>query len=127
MNFLYIFTDQISFSKYFNSNFASKLNFQDYATLVQKDIEELHETVLFYLLIILFIIIFFLFNIIYTNLNKNKNISLKYLIHGTTLEIIWTILPAIILIFIAIPSFRLLYFMDEIISPILTVKIIGHQ
>ena len=47
--------------------------------------------------------------------------------HGTTIEIIWTILPAFILLFIAVPSFALLYAMDEIIDPVLTVKVIGHQ
>jgi heme/copper-type cytochrome/quinol oxidase subunit 1/heme/copper-type cytochrome/quinol oxidase subunit 2 len=47
--------------------------------------------------------------------------------HGTVIEIIWTIVPAIILLFIAIPSFALLYAMDEIIDPVLTVKVIGHQ
>jgi len=47
--------------------------------------------------------------------------------HHSILEIIWTIIPIIILIFIAIPSFVLLYSMDEIISPVLTLKAIGHQ
>lgn len=47
--------------------------------------------------------------------------------HGTTVEIIWTIIPAIILVLIAVPSFALLYAMDEIIDPILTIKIVGHQ
>jgi heme/copper-type cytochrome/quinol oxidase subunit 2/NADH:ubiquinone oxidoreductase subunit 6 (subunit J) len=43
------------------------------------------------------------------------------------IEIIWTIIPSIILILIAIPSFALLYAMDEVISPKLTVKAIGYQ
>jgi len=43
------------------------------------------------------------------------------------IEMIWTVLPAILLIFIAIPSFILLYAMDELINPMLTVKVIGHQ
>lgn len=47
--------------------------------------------------------------------------------HAPTLEIIWTVIPAIILVLIAIPSFSLLYTMDEVIDPLLTVKIIGHQ
>ena len=47
--------------------------------------------------------------------------------HGTTVEIVWTIVPAIILVLIAVPSFALLYAMDEIIDPVLTIKIIGHQ
>jgi heme/copper-type cytochrome/quinol oxidase subunit 2 len=54
--------------------------------------------------------------------NRTYNIN-----HGTTIEIIWTILPAFILLFIAVPSFALLYAMDEIIDPVLTVKVIGHQ
>ena len=47
--------------------------------------------------------------------------------HGTAIEIIWTVIPAVILLLIAVPSFALLYAMDEIIDPVLTVKVIGHQ
>ena len=47
--------------------------------------------------------------------------------HNSLLEVLWTILPAFILLFIAIPSFTLLYSMEEVIDPQLTVKIIGHQ
>jgi len=48
-------------------------------------------------------------------------------VHGTTIEIVWTITPAIILMIIAVPSFALLYAMDEIIDPAITLKIVGHQ
>ncbi len=48
-------------------------------------------------------------------------------VHGTTLEIVWTITPSIILMFIAVPSFALLYSMDEVIDPSITLKVIGHQ
>lgn len=59
---------------------------------------------------------------------KSKTfISHKYLTHGTLIEIIWTITPAIILVFIAFPSFKLIYLMDEVIDPALTIKVIGHQ
>jgi hypothetical protein len=61
-------------------------------------------------------------NLLFSVNNRTYNIS-----HGTTIEIIWTILPAFILLFIAVPSFALLYAMDEIIDPVLTVKVIGHQ
>jgi len=47
--------------------------------------------------------------------------------HSSTLEIIWTFFPAIILLIIAIPSFSLLYSLDEIIDPEISLKIIGHQ
>eukprot|EP01018_Ginkgo_biloba_P022847 Gb_17977 [translate_table: standard] len=50
------------------------------------------------------------------------------IIHGTTIEIIQTISPSIILMFIAIPSFALLYLMDEVVvNPTITIKAIGHQ
>nr|QPO06874.1 cytochrome c oxidase subunit II [Anopheles funestus] len=51
----------------------------------------------------------------------------RYLLHGQTIEILWTVLPAIILMFIAFPSLRLLYLMDEINTPSITLKSIGHQ
>jgi heme/copper-type cytochrome/quinol oxidase subunit 2 len=54
-------------------------------------------------------------------------ISNKYLNHGTLIELIWTITPALILILIAFPSFKLLYLMDEVTDPSLSVLAEGHQ
>jgi len=51
----------------------------------------------------------------------------RFFLEGQELETIWTIVPAIILIFIALPSLQLLYLMDEIKDPFLTIKAIGHQ
>lgn len=51
----------------------------------------------------------------------------RYLLEGQTIELIWTIFPAVILIFIAIPSLKLLYLLDESNNPLLTIKTIGHQ
>lgn len=51
----------------------------------------------------------------------------RYLLHGQTIEIIWTVLPAFILLFIAFPSLRILYLLDEINKPALTLKSVGHQ
>nr|AAN61503.1 cytochrome oxidase subunit 2 [Stilobezzia antennalis] len=56
--------------------------------------------------------------------NKFTN---RFLLSGQAVEVIWTILPAIILLFIAFPSLRLLYLLDETNSPSLTIKTIGHQ
>jgi len=47
--------------------------------------------------------------------------------NGTYIEIIWTIIPSIILLLIAIPSFALLFAIDEITLGKLLVKVIGHQ
>jgi len=56
-----------------------------------------------------------------------NNKSPSSLTHGTFIEIVWTVTPAIILLVIAIPSFSLLYAMDEVISPAITIKTLGHQ
>nr|YP_010510796.1 cytochrome c oxidase subunit II [Dermestes dimidiatus]QXQ00375.1 cytochrome c oxidase subunit 2 [Dermestes dimidiatus] len=53
--------------------------------------------------------------------------NFRYLLESQSLEIIWTILPAVTLIFIALPSIRLLYLLDEIINPMISIKTIGHQ
>jgi len=51
----------------------------------------------------------------------------RFLSEGQEIETIWTILPAVTLIFIALPSLRLLYLLDEVNSPSITIKTIGHQ
>ena len=77
-------------------------------------------------LIILIIVIrtFVIYIIIYL-------ISRKYTCYNIyeahLIEVIWTVLPAVILLFIAIPSLHLLYIMEDLGSPAVTVKVIGHQ
>nr|AVV65637.1 cytochrome oxidase subunit 2 [Coptopsylla lamellifer ardua] len=51
----------------------------------------------------------------------------RLLMESQNIEIIWTILPAITLIFIALPSLRLLYLLDDLNNPLITLKSIGHQ
>lgn len=60
------------------------------------------------------------------SLITNKFVN-RFLLEGQTIEIIWTILPAVILLFIAFPSLRLLYLLDEVNEPAITLKTIGHQ
>jgi cytochrome c oxidase subunit 2 len=54
-------------------------------------------------------------------------ISAQRFTHSSLLEIIWTIIPAVLLLFIAVPSFSLLYSLDEVVDPFLTLKVIGSQ
>lgn len=68
----------------------------------------------------------FVFWMIYVALNTNSSVSSKFA-HSNLLEVVWTIIPAFILVFIAIPSFSLLYSLDELSEPLITVKIVGHQ
>nr|YP_010026160.1 cytochrome c oxidase subunit II [Mattiphus splendidus]QOQ37011.1 cytochrome c oxidase subunit II [Mattiphus splendidus] len=56
----------------------------------------------------------------------NKMIN-RYLLDNQTMEMIWTMMPAITLVFIALPSLRLLYLIDEMNTPAMTLKVIGHQ
>nr|YP_009294931.1 cytochrome c oxidase subunit II [Filhollianassa ceramica]ANW37025.1 cytochrome c oxidase subunit 2 [Filhollianassa ceramica]AOH05867.1 cytochrome c oxidase subunit 2 [Filhollianassa ceramica] len=51
----------------------------------------------------------------------------RFLLENQNIEIVWTIVPAVILIFIALPSLRLLYLLDEVNKPSVTLKVIGHQ
>jgi len=57
----------------------------------------------------------------------NSLLSMRDVTHGTVIELIWTIIPALVLIAIAIPSFRVLYITDEVLAPNITIKAIAHQ
>nr|YP_010165972.1 cytochrome c oxidase subunit II [Stictocephala bisonia]QRV59919.1 cytochrome c oxidase subunit II [Stictocephala bisonia] len=60
------------------------------------------------------------------SLSFNKLIN-RMLLEGQMIELIWTIAPAVMLIFIAMPSLRILYLIEESLNPMMTVKSIGHQ
>jgi cytochrome c oxidase subunit 2 len=47
--------------------------------------------------------------------------------HNTVIEMLWTVVPVVILVFIAIPSFKLMYYMDKVPNPEMTIKVTGHQ
>lgn len=101
--------------------------FQDSATPQMEGVIELHDIIMYYLVIILFGVGWMLFSIIWNFNHKKSPISHKYLNHGTLIELIWTITPAVVLILIAFPSFKLLYLMDEVNDPSMTIIAEGHQ
>ena len=101
--------------------------FQDSATPQMEALVELHNNILFYLVIILFGVGWMLVSIVKSYTNTEAPISHKQLSHGTLIELIWTITPALILILIAFPSFKLLYLMDEVSDPAMAVLAEGHQ
>ena len=74
---------------------------------------------------ILVFLIFIYFILLYYIL-INKNLFL-YFTHYIILEILWTIIPAILLLLISIPSLKLLYNLEEILDPQITIKVEGHQ
>ncbi len=85
---------------------------QDSASPNQEGIHELYDHIMFYLALILGLVSYVLY-IVIADFKDNK-FAYKYLKHGQTLEIIWTLFPAIILLLIAFPSFILLYLCDGI-------------
>jgi cytochrome c oxidase subunit 2 len=100
--------------------------FQDPATPIREGIVDLYNIVCTIIVIILRFVLWMLIRrIMMFNISSNKISS--NITHGLVIEIVWTIIPAMILGFIAVPSFLLLYSMDEIINPAITVKAIGHQ
>jgi cytochrome c oxidase subunit 2 len=102
-----------------------QIGFQDPATPIMEGIVDLFYNISFYLVVILVLVGWMLFANSLSFLNKR--ISHKYWSDGTLLEILWTLAPAAILVSIAFPSFKLLYFADEVIDPALTLKAIGRQ
>ena len=101
--------------------------FQDSASPQMEALVELHDNIMFYLVIILFGVAWILISIIRNYVETKSPISHKYLNHGTLIELIWTITPAVILILIAFPSFKLLYLMDEVNDSSMSVLAEGHQ
>ena len=101
--------------------------FQDSGTPQMEGLVELHDNIMFYLVIILFGVGWILVSITNVYSNSGSPISHKFVSHGTTVEVIWTVTPAIILILIAFPSFKLLYLMDEVTDPAMAVLAEGHQ
>nr|ABC48355.1 cytochrome oxidase subunit II [Hyposcada anchiala mendax]ABC48371.1 cytochrome oxidase subunit II [Hyposcada zarepha n. ssp. AW-2005]ABC48357.1 cytochrome oxidase subunit II [Hyposcada anchiala mendax]ABC48361.1 cytochrome oxidase subunit II [Hyposcada anchiala mendax]ABC48373.1 cytochrome oxidase subunit II [Hyposcada zarepha n. ssp. AW-2005] len=99
----------------------SNFNFQNSNSPLMEQIIFFHDHTLIILIMITILISYLMINLFF---NKYTN---RFLIEGQMIELIWTILPAFTLIFIALPSLRLLYLLDEINNPLITLKSIGHQ
>nr|QCF39610.1 cytochrome c oxidase subunit 2 [Glomeridesmus spelaeus] len=95
--------------------------FQDSASPLMEQLIFFHDHSLM-ILIMITMLISYVFLMLMNNSYINSTIS-----QGQEIETIWTIIPAVILIFIAFPSLRLLYLMDEINNPSMTLKVMGHQ
>nr|AWV83434.1 cytochrome oxidase subunit II [Amphipsalta zelandica] len=99
----------------------SYINMQDAMSPLMEQLMFFHDHVLVILIMITIVVAYMMLTLM---LNGIIN---RLLLEGQLIEFIWTLLPAVTLIFIALPSLRLLYMLDEINNPLLTLKIIGHQ
>jgi len=97
------------------------LTLQDRASPVIEQLIFFHDHALIIILMIITAVFYTIIRIV-----QNKQTS-RFILEGQIIETIWTIAPAIILVFIAIPSLRLLYLIDEIHNPVITLKTVGHQ
>nr|YP_008144501.1 cytochrome c oxidase subunit II [Pareuchiloglanis gracilicaudata]AFH37593.1 cytochrome c oxidase subunit II [Pareuchiloglanis gracilicaudata]AJQ21350.1 cytochrome c oxidase subunit II [Bagarius yarrelli] len=99
----------------------SQLGFQDAASPMMEELLHFHDHALMIVFLISTLVLYIIVVMVTTKLTN------KYILDSQEIEIVWTILPAVILILIALPSLRILYLMDEVNDPHLTVKAMGHQ
>nr|YP_009178595.1 cytochrome c oxidase subunit II [Junonia lemonias]AKQ77789.1 cytochrome c oxidase subunit II [Junonia lemonias]ARR27692.1 cytochrome c oxidase subunit II [Junonia orithya here] len=99
----------------------SNLNYQNSASPLMEQIIFFHDHTLIILIMITILVGYLMLSLFF-----NSYIN-RFLLENQMIELIWTILPAITLIFIALPSLRLLYLLDELNNPLITLKSIGHQ
>jgi len=99
----------------------SQLGLQDAASPVIEELLHFHDHALMIVLLISTLVLYIIVSMVSTQLTN------KYILDSQEIEIVWTILPAVILILIALPSLRILYLIDEINDPHLTIKAMGHQ
>jgi cytochrome c oxidase subunit 2 len=100
--------------------------FQDPASISMEGILVFNKHLSFLLIVIVLFVGWFLVCTVYYFLEFNNRYNSKF-VHSKELEIVWTSIPALVLLFLATPSFTLLYSMDEISEPELSLKILGHQ
>jgi cytochrome c oxidase subunit 2 len=101
---------------------------QEPATPSAEGIIHFHNYLMFFMIVICVLVFWVMYKIIELfNENRNTLKNVQKFSHSSVLEILWTILPAIVLLFLAVPSFALLYSLDELIDPDITLKVIGHQ
>nr|YP_003264306.1 cytochrome c oxidase subunit II [Parastichopus nigripunctatus]BAI45143.1 cytochrome c oxidase subunit II [Parastichopus nigripunctatus] len=99
----------------------AQLGLQDASSPLMEELIYFHDYTLIILTLIIILVFYGLISLVTSSLTN------RFFLEGQELETIWTIVPAFILIFIAFPSLQLLYLMDEVNNPFLTIKAIGHQ
>lgn len=103
-----------------------QLNFQDAASPVMEGLHDMHNLLL-YVITGIAVVVFLLLGYIFYKFHHKRHPDPIAFTHNTTLEVLWTIIPIIILIIIGIPSVRLLHKMEAPINAEMTIKAVGHQ
>lgn len=103
-----------------------QMGFQQPVTPVAVQLNDFHNFLL-WICTAIAVFVFILLAIIVVRFNARANPKPAQFTHNTMLEVVWTTIPVIILIVIAVPSLKLLYFMDRTAKPEMTLKVTGHQ
>nr|YP_010956812.1 cytochrome c oxidase subunit II [Prionotus evolans]WMY89931.1 cytochrome c oxidase subunit II [Prionotus evolans] len=99
----------------------SQLGFQDAASPLMEELLHFHDHAMV-MLVLISVFVMYIICMMLTTKMVDKNT-----LDSQELEIVWTVLPAAVLVSLAMPSLRILYLMDEINKPALTIKAVGHQ
>ena len=103
-----------------------QLGMQDPATPITQRIHDFHN-VLLVVITLITIFVFALLAYIMVRFNHRAHPVPTRTSHNTLIEVLWTVVPVVILVMIAIPSFRLMYYMDRVPDSKMTIKVTGHQ
>ncbi len=103
-----------------------QLSFQTAHSPVQQGIEGLHAMVIWLMAAVTIFVAALLLYCVW-RFRASVNPKASRVSHHTALEVAWTVLPVLILVIIAIPSFRLIYFEDRTEAADMTIKVVGHQ
>nr|YP_001661345.1 cytochrome c oxidase subunit II [Daubentonia madagascariensis]AHN16324.1 cytochrome c oxidase subunit II [Daubentonia madagascariensis]AII98277.1 cytochrome c oxidase subunit II [Daubentonia madagascariensis]AII98290.1 cytochrome c oxidase subunit II [Daubentonia madagascariensis]AII98303.1 cytochrome c oxidase subunit II [Daubentonia madagascariensis]AII98316.1 cytochrome c oxidase subunit II [Daubentonia madagascariensis] len=101
--------------------YPAQMGFQDATSPIMEELLYFHDHTLMIVFMISSLVLYTISLMLTTSLTHTNTMNAQ------EVETVWTILPAIILILIALPSLRILYMMDEINNPSLTIKTMGHQ
>lgn len=105
----------------------TQLGFQPAASPNMERLISFHDGLLMYIITAITIFVLALLVWVVVRYNKHANPEPSKTTHNVMLEIAWTVVPVIILIIIAIPSFKLLYYLDRVEDPDMTLKVSGYQ
>ncbi len=103
-----------------------QMGFQPAASPVMDQLNDFHNLLLV-IIVAIAVFVLLLMAFIFLRFNKRANPVPSRTSHHTLIEVFWTVIPIVVLIVIAIPSFRVLYYMDRTPNAELTLKVIGHQ
>ena len=103
-----------------------QMGFQPPASPVMERIDAFHD---FLLIVIVLISVFVLVLMIYVfvRFNARANPTPSKTTHNTTIEVLWTVVPVVVLVMIAVPSFKLMYYSDRAVDADMTLKVAGNQ